>query len=43
MPDRRTIGDRHALSEICRRPTCLIGDQLETKMSHRRPIEDRHA
>ena len=34
------IGD---ISETHRRPTFLIGEPLETDMSDRRPIGDRHA
>ena len=31
------------LSETHQRPTCLIGDQLETDMPDRRPNRDQHA
>ena len=37
---RRPIGDP---LETHRRPTCLIGDQSETDMPHRRPIGDQHS
>ena len=34
---------KHAWSETHQRSTCLIGDQLETDKSDRRPVGDRHA
>ena len=37
MPDRGSIGDRHAWSETNQRPTCLIGDPSEIDLPHRRP------
>ena len=37
MPDRRPMGDQHALSETRLRPTCQMGDLLETNLPHRLP------
>ena len=39
---RRSNRDCYASWQIYRKPTCLIGDLQETKMSHRRPNRDQH-